>query len=253
MVLADPKGSVLADYIKTGKLGEKGSWLVEGIGEDFIPDICDLSVVKHAYTIPDSESFATAREILRKEGLLLGSSSGTLVAAALRYCRAQKTAKRVVTLGADTGNKYLSKLYNDFWMIEQGFLARPKRGDLGDYVGRPYWERATVYVGPADTFATAHTRMRNNGISQLPVIEGKNFLGAVTETDLIHAVRRDKRGFTQEVRIALDAGFPRINADRKAEDLFALLERETAVAVMGGEEFLGLVTRSDLLNRLRLQ
>ncbi|MGA9851402.1 MAG: pyridoxal-phosphate dependent enzyme [Gammaproteobacteria bacterium] len=252
MVLADPQGSVLADYIKTGKLGEKGAWLVEGIGEDFIPDICDLSVVKHAYSIPDSEAFATAREVLLREGLLLGSSSGTLIAAALRYCRAQKTPKRVVTLGADTGNKYLSKLYNDFWMIEQGFIERPKRGDLGDYVGRPYWERATVYVGPSDTFATAHTRMRNNGISQLPVIEGKQFLGAVTESDLIRAVRCDPRGFAQEVRVALDTQFPRIKADKKVGQLFALLEKETAAAVMDNDEFLGLVTRSDLLNRLRL-
>lgn len=253
MVLADPQGSVLADYLKAGTLGPKGAWLVEGIGEDFIPDICDLSVVRHAYSIPDSEAFATAREVLKKEGLLLGSSSGTLIAAALRYCRAQKTAKRVVTIGADTGNKYLSKLYNDFWMIEQGFLERPRRGDLGDFVGRPYWERATVYVGPADTLATAHTRMRNNGISQLPVIEGRQFLGAVTEMGLIEAVRRDARGFTQEVRAALDTRFPRIAAHHKPEDLFTLLNKETAVAIMQGEEFLGLVTRSDLLNRLRLQ
>ncbi|MFI4920542.1 MAG: pyridoxal-phosphate dependent enzyme [Gammaproteobacteria bacterium] len=253
MVLADPKGSVLVDYIKTGKLGQKGSWLVEGIGEDFIPDICDLSVVKHAYTIPDSEAFATARDVLRKEGLLLGSSSGVLIAAALRYCREQKTPKRVVTLGADTGNKYLSKLYNDFWMIEQGFIDRPKRGDLGDYVGRPYWERATVYVGPADTLATAHTRMRNNGISQLPVMDGKNFLGAVTEIDLIQAVQGDEHGFTQEVRAALNAGFPRIDVSQGEKLLFSLMETETAVAVMDGDGFLGLVTRSDLLNRLRLQ
>ncbi|MDE2460491.1 MAG: pyridoxal-phosphate dependent enzyme [Gammaproteobacteria bacterium] len=253
MVLADPQGSVLADYLHTGKLGPKGSWLVEGIGEDFIPDICDLSVVKQAYSIPDSEAFAVAREVLKKEGLLLGSSSGTLIAAALRYCRAQKTAKRVVTLGADTGNKYLSKLYNDFWMIEQGFMERPRRGDLGDYVGRPYWERATVYVGPADTLETAHTRMRNNGISQLPVIEGRKFLGAVTENDLIHAVRGDKRGFALEVRVALDADFPRIAAKAKPDALFALLEQKTSVAIMHDEEFLGLVTRSDLLNRLRLQ
>ncbi|MDE2139441.1 MAG: pyridoxal-phosphate dependent enzyme [Gammaproteobacteria bacterium] len=253
MVLADPQGSVLADYLRTGKLGPKGAWLVEGIGEDFVPDICDLSVVKHAYSIPDSEAFATARAVLKKEGLLLGSSSGTLIAAALRYCRAQKTPKRVVTIGADTGNKYLSKLYNDFWMIEQGFMERPRRGDLGDYVGRPYWERATVYVGPADTLATAHTRMRNNGISQLPVIEGRKFLGAVTENDLIHAVRRDARGFTQDVRAALDADFPRIAVNQAPEALFTLLERKTAAAIMHGEEFLGLVTRSDLLNRLRLQ
>ena len=253
IVLADPQGSVLADYIRTGKLGPKGAWLVEGIGEDFIPEICDLSVVRHAYSIPDREAFATAREVLKKEGLLLGSSSGTLIAAALRYCRAQNSAKRVVTIGADTGNKYLSKLYNDFWMIEQGFMERPRRGDLGDYVGRPYWERATVYVGPADTLATAHTRMRNNGISQLPVIEGRKFLGAVTESDLIHAVRRDARGFAQEVRVALDLNFPRIGAGQKPEALFALLEKQTAVAIMHDQEFLGLVTRSDLLNRLRLQ
>ncbi|HEV2333245.1 MAG TPA: pyridoxal-phosphate dependent enzyme [Gammaproteobacteria bacterium] len=253
MILADPKGSVLADYIKTGILGEKGAWLVEGIGEDFIPGICDLSVVKHAYTIPDSEAFSVAREVLRKEGLLLGSSSGVLIGAALRYCRAQKTPKRVVTIGADTGNKYLSKLYNDFWMIEQGFMDRPRRGDLGDYVGRPYWERATVYVGPGDTLATAHTRMRNNGISQLPVMEGKNFLGAVTEIDLIQAVQADKRGFTQEVRTALNPNFPRIDVSQGKDVLFSVMEIETAVAVMDGDTFLGLVTRSDLLNRLRLQ
>lgn len=253
MILADPQGSVLVDYLRTGEVGEKGSWLVEGIGEDFIPSIADMTLVKTGYTIPDSEAFATAREVLLKEGLLLGSSSGTLIAAALRYCRAQSTPKRVVTLGADTGNKYLSKLYNDFWMIEQGFMARPARGDLGDYVGRPYWERATVYVGPSDTLATAHTRLRNNGISQLPVIDGKRFLGAVTERDIIRAVSNRRGGFTQEVRAALDANFPRMEAARSTADLFALLETETAVAIMAGDEFLGLVTRSDLLNRLRLQ
>lgn len=253
MILADPQGSVLVDYLKTGEISEKGSWLVEGIGEDFIPSIADMTLVKQGYTIPDSEAFSTAREVLLKEGLLLGSSSGTLIAAALRYCRAQKTAKRVVTLGCDTGNKYLSKLYNDFWMIEQGFIARPRRGDLGDYVGRPYWERATVYVGPSDTLATAHTRLRNNGISQLPVIDGKQFLGAVTEQDIIRQVQAGKGGFTQDVRSAMNAGFPRLEASRKPEDLFSLLEIETAVAIMSGDEFLGLVTRSDLLNRLRLQ
>lgn len=253
MVLADPKGSVLVDYVKTGKLGQKGSWLVEGIGEDFIPGICDLKVVKHAYTIPDSEAFGVAREVLRKEGLLLGSSSGVLIAAALRYCREQTKPKRVVTLAADTGNKYLSKLYNDFWMIEQGFMDRPRHGDLSDFVGRPHSERATVYVGPGDTLATAHTRMRNNGISQLPVMDGKRFLGAVTEIDLIQRVQTDTRGFTQEVRSALNENFPRIQSSQPIEILFSLMEIETAVAVMDGDEFLGLVTRSDLLNRLRLK
>ena len=89
MILADPEGSILVDYIETGKFGEAGSWIVEGIGEDFIPEIADFTNVKKGYTISDEESCATAREVLLKEGILAGSSSGTLISAALRYCREQ--------------------------------------------------------------------------------------------------------------------------------------------------------------------
>src|SRR5437588_7031982 len=110
MVLADPTGSVLYEYVKTGKLVESGSWAVEGIGEDFIPEIADMSLVTEAYEIDDEESFAIARELLRKEGIFGGSSTGTLVAGALRYCREQKQPKRVVSLVPDTGNNYLSKM-----------------------------------------------------------------------------------------------------------------------------------------------
>ena len=104
-VLADPKGSVLVDYISTGKIGSAGSWAVEGIGEDFIPSIADLRNVRTGYTIDDEESFSTARELLRREGILAGSSTGTLLAAALRHCRAQATPKRVVTFVCDTGTR----------------------------------------------------------------------------------------------------------------------------------------------------
>src|SRR6201996_2708165 len=102
MVLADPRGSILADIVKTGKPQQPpGSWLVEGIGEDFVPPNCDLARVRNAYTIPDAESFYTARSLLAKEGILGGSSTGTLVAAALRYCRQQTSPKRVVTFVPD--------------------------------------------------------------------------------------------------------------------------------------------------------
>ena len=105
MVLADPAGSILVDYLRTGEVGPAGAWLVEGIGEDFIPPIADLSGVREAYSIPDAESFATARELLRAEGILGGSSSGTLVAAALRYCRSRSAPERVVTFICDTRRK----------------------------------------------------------------------------------------------------------------------------------------------------
>lgn len=126
MVLADPLGSVLADFVRTGLIGEAGSWVVEGIGEDFVPTIADLSRVRSVYTIDDAESLMTARELLRREGVMAGSSSGTMLAAALRYCREQTRPKRVVTLVCDTGNKYLSKMFDDSWMAEQGFPAKAK-------------------------------------------------------------------------------------------------------------------------------
>lgn len=122
MVLADPEGSILADYLKTGDIKEAGSWVVEGIGEDFIPDICDMSLFDKAYTVSDKEGLMAARDLMRKEAVMGGSSTGTLLAAALRYCQEQTEPKNVVTLVCDTGNRYLSKMYNDEWMKEKGFL-----------------------------------------------------------------------------------------------------------------------------------
>ncbi|MGH8161361.1 MAG: pyridoxal-phosphate dependent enzyme [Gammaproteobacteria bacterium] len=250
-VLADPEGSVLADYINTGKLGEASRWMVEGIGEDFIPTIADLSAAKRAYTIPDAESFAVAREVLRKEGLLLGSSSGTLIAAALRYCREQTEARRVVTLGCDTGAKYLSKVYNDFWLAEHGFVAQPKTGTLADLVTRPHRAHATVTVAPEDTLSTAHDRLRDGGYSQLPVVRNGRLVGAVTEADLLRSVTELKLPFDAPVGRVMNAGFPRMDVGDPAVWLAERLTLEPAVAIEQGDEFVGLVTRADYLTWIR--
>lgn len=120
-ILADPEGSILADYINKGRVGsEPGSWLVEGIGEDFIPPIADFSQTKKACTVTDRESFRAIRQLAVNEGILAGSSSGVLLSAALRYCREQTTPRRVVTFVCDSGSNYLSKAYNDDWLREQG-------------------------------------------------------------------------------------------------------------------------------------
>lgn len=122
LVLADPAGSILEPMVNRGEVVEAGSWLAEGIGEDFVPDTCDIELANKAYAITDKEAFNTAREVLVKEGIMVGSSSGTLIAAALRYCRDQTEPKRVVTLACDTGNRYLSKLYNNDWMRDNNLL-----------------------------------------------------------------------------------------------------------------------------------
>jgi cystathionine beta-synthase len=251
LILADPVGSILTDYINKGQLGEGGSWLVEGIGEDFIPDIADFEKVKKAYAISDAESFATARELLRKEGLLAGSSSGTLLAAALRYCREQTEAKRVVTFACDTGNKYLSKLYNDFWLEDQGFVRREQHGDLRDLIGRPHGERATVTVGPEDVVTTAHNRLRNAGFSQLPVMEDGRLIGVITEDAIIHFVYGHPDLMEAPVRDAMESAFIKLDKSENLNNLVAMLRVQPYAAIMDGEEFLGLITRSDVLNYLR--
>ncbi|MGE3393031.1 MAG: pyridoxal-phosphate dependent enzyme [Steroidobacteraceae bacterium] len=253
MVLADPEGSVLADQVNKGRLGKAGSWLVEGIGEDFIPTICDLSMCRKAYSIPDGESFATAREILRKEGLLVGSSTGTLVSAALRYCHEQKQPKRVVTFACDTGNKYLSKLFNDFWMEDQGFTQRPQHGNLRDLVGRPHGERATITVGPGDVLTTAHNRLRNAGFSQLPVMEGDRLVGFIDEDDIMRHAFGDPERFNDAVREAMHTNFLVVEPTLALRNLVAMLDVQPYAAVMDQGQFHGLITRADVLNYLRRQ
>ena len=155
MILADPQGSALAGYVQTGKPGPSGSYAVEGIGGSCVPKIADLSRVRHAFTVGDRESFFTARELLRKSGILAGSSTGTLVAAALQYCRRQTGSKRVVTFVCDSGNKYLSKLFNDYWMIDQGYRERPVTGTLRDRLAErlSFLQNAVGAIGgPFDSF-----------------------------------------------------------------------------------------------------
>jgi len=255
MILADPAGSVLAPYIKTGEMTEAGSWTVEGIGEDFIPPNADLSVVRKAYSIPDRQSMAAARELLSREGILAGSSSGTLLAAALRYCREQKTPKRVVTLVCDSGNKYLSKVFDDFWLAEQGLAEREQHGDLRDLVARSHREGGTVWVGPSDSLLAAYGRMRRADVSQLPVLEEGRLVGIIDESDILARVDGPYDGrwdrFNAPVGMAMTAELHTLQASQTLDALLPVFDRNEVAIVFDGDEFIGLITRIDLINHLR--
>jgi cystathionine beta-synthase len=254
MILADPTGSILYEWVKLGKLVQAGSWTVEGIGEDFVPDIADMSLVRDAYEIDDAESFAVARELLRKEGILGGSSTGTLLAGALRYCREQKTRKRVVTFVCDTGNKYLSKMYNDFWMAEQGFVERPTQGDLSDLISHRAEKGEVITVGPEDTLLTAFKRMRSGEVSQLPVLNGSGrAVGIIDESDLLVKVTRDPARFHDLVNTAMTDRLETLSPAASISDLLGVFDRGRVAIVMDGDRFLGLITRVDLLSYLRLR
>lgn len=251
-VLADPAGSILAEYIDTGHVSDQaGSWAVEGIGEDFIPAIADLSAVRHAYTITDQESFATARSLLREEGILAGSSTGTLLAAALKFCRAQTQPKRVVTFVCDTGTRYLSKLYNDNWMIDNGFINRPSFGDLRDIIGRRFDDGAVISVAPTDTLMIAFNRMRSAEISQLPVMDGARIVGIIDESDVLLKVDNDASQFSTLVADTMTQKIDTLAPDASRAALHNTLNQGLVAIIADRQHFYGFITRFDLLNHLR--
>jgi len=252
LVLADPVGSGLASYATTGSLPPKMTpWLVEGIGGDSVPPVGDFSRVAEAYSIADAEAFRTCRELLRREGLIAGTSTGTLLAAALRYCRAQSQPQRVVTFVCDSGNKYLSKVYNDFWMLDQGFLEREHTGDLRDLIARPYTEHAAITVNATETVMAAYRRMKLYDVSQVPVMQDGRIVGIVDEEDILLEVIAKPEHFSEPVTRAMASHLVTVQADAPIAQLMEIFKRGMVAIVMRGTQFQGLITRIDLLNWLR--
>ncbi|MGY0560327.1 pyridoxal-phosphate dependent enzyme [Luteimonas sp. A277] len=255
LILADPEGSILAEFAMHGTThGPAGGWQVEGIGESSAPPvIADFSRVAKAYSIPDRESFLIARELLAKEGILGGSSTGTLLAAALRWCREQTEPKKILVFVPDTGNKYLSKLYNDYWMLDNGFFEREQYGDLRDLILRPYSQKDTVVLAPTDKLVMAYQRMKLYEISQLPVMEGDRIVGILDESDVLLHVYGEEQRFNDPVSTAMTSKLDMLDVKSPVEALLPVFDRgQVAIVTEGaGEKFLGLITRIDLLNYLR--
>src|SRR5215467_11466634 len=257
MILADPEGSVLAPFVETGQMTQAGSWAVEGIGEDFVPPNADLSLVSKAYAIPDVDSFAAARELLLAEGVLAGSSSGTLLAAALRYCRAQSAPQRVVSLVCDSGAKYLSKVFNPTFLAQEGWSHPERHGTVRDVVIGRFNEGMAIVVRPQDNLRAVFSRMRSSGVSQLPVIdESGHVVGLVDESDVLAALITDTGGankaFARPVEEVMVTRLETISADAPIADLLPLFRKDYVAIVMDGDQFLGVATRLDLINYFRI-
>lgn len=250
IVLADPEGSILSDYIKTDKIKQAGSWLVEGIGEDFIPPQFDGSLVKSSYYVSDKEAFITARELLKNEGILAGSSTGVLITAAIKYAREQTEPKNIVTFVCDSGNKYLSKMFNDYWMIDNGFIEREEKGDLRDIISRTNNKREIISIKPDDSLLTAHSKMKLYDISQIPVIDNGKINGIIDEYDILVAVERE-RSFNGSVKEFMSINLETLKPDESVEKLSGILKRGLTAIISDEKEFYGIITKIDFINYLR--
>ena len=252
IILADPEGSILADHVNRLPLPKPGSWFVEGIGEDFIPDQFDDTLISRAFTITDGESFAAARTLLRKEGILAGSSSGTLISAAVKYAREQTEPKNIVTFVCDSGNKYLSKMFNDFWMADQGFIEKEQQGNLEDLITRTYSERSVITVKATDTLLHALSKMRMFEISQLPVVKDDQVVGIIDEWDILTAVEKgSETALTSLLEPYMSTNVVAVTVDEKLSTIITLLKQGLLVIVNKDGAFHGLITKMDYLNHLR--
>lgn len=253
LVLADPKGSILAPKINEGRDVEAGSWLVEGVGEDFVPSIADIDLVTRAITVDDAEAFSTARELLLKEGVLAGSSVGTLLGAAIRYCREQTEPKRVVTIICDHGAKYLSKMFNDHWMVDHGFIERERHGNLRDLIARRHLDREDYCLTPEIPLSQAIKRMAMYAVSQMVVMEGDRVAGIIDETDVLMAMVHDKDNAKRPVSDFMTRRLETVSPDASVNDLIPIFRADRVAIVMDHDHYYGLITKIDLINFLKKQ
>ena len=252
MVADDPEGSVVADAILKGEYSyEGGSWLVEGVGEDFIPNNFDLSLMDDAETVSDKEAFDVLQVLLKEEGILGGSSTGTLVAAAAKWCRKQKDHKKVVTFICDTGNKYLSKAYNKSWLQDNNLLDLESHNDLRDMINRRADKGEMVTVSPTDSLLVAYNRMRASDISQIPVLKDNQLLGVLDEEDLLFSVSKDPSKFSNEVSHHMIEKLDTLQFDDSEEELLKILSQGKVAIIYNKDTFLGFITKVDLINHYR--
>ena len=227
LVLADPKGSILKQLVDTGKLSnEVGSWIVEGIGEDFCPPLFDKRLIDHAFTITDKEALKTCNKILQKEGILAGSSSGTLIAAAIKYCKAQKVKKNVVTLVCDAGDKYLRKVYNESWKIKAGLNDKKSKKDITDIISYPESTGTMPKINKDSSCKLAFKLMNENSLDKLLVEDNnKNILGIIDEDNLFKAVTSNS--FEEKINNYITKKIKKFSITLKLKTLLVALKKKS--------------------------
>jgi cystathionine beta-synthase len=252
MVVADPEGSIVADAVIKGSFSyDGGSWLVEGVGEDFIPDNLNVDLIDDAEVVTDKEAFQTLQILIRKEGVLGGSSTGTLVAGAVKWCQKQTSPKRVVTFICDTGNKYLSKAYNKSWLHDNDLLEVETAGNVTDLINRRADQGDMISVSVSDTLLTAYKRMRASDISQIPVLDGEKLVGVLDEEDLLFNVSKSEKAFTQSVTEFMVTDLDVLPVGASEEDLLKTLTQGKVAIIYDGDTFVGFITKVDLINHYR--
>jgi cystathionine beta-synthase len=252
VIAGDPQGSLYAGYSKSKKLGEGYPYKVEGIGGDKIPSTIWFEYIDDFRQVPDRDAFAMARRLAREEGILVGGSAGLNVALALEVARElDDPAACVVTILCDTGERYLSKVFDDAWMQENQLLEVPRITVEQLLQRRQSNAPSLVSVAPAAAVRQALNLMSTWGVSQIPVLENGQCVGGLTENVLMTRALATPTLLDRPVRETMDSPFPVVDASTPTDRLAPMFTRESPAALVQKDgKLIGIVSRYDVLQQL---
>jgi cystathionine beta-synthase len=257
IVAVDVLGSIVYDKFKTGTDVPALTYKIEGIGEDFIPGNYDFEVIDDMVQVKDKESFLMTRELLTREGIYSGVSSGAAVVGANRWIAAQGErlrGKKVLVILPDSGNRYLSKVYDDAWMREAGFLDEPSLGTVRDLIDSLQLETGNVHTArTGEKVANVIEMMKDNGISQLPVSDDHDYIkGMVTEASILSALYQGDCQPGDSIETLMDSSVEFVDEEDNIENISSLVALGKTPLVMGQDSGLpiAILTKIDLLSYL---
>jgi len=249
VVGVDIKGSILAHYHKTGEMSEAHSYVLEGIGEDIIPENVKFDVIDDFVTVEDKECFIMTRDLLTKEGIYAGGSSGAAVVGAIRYAKTLKEPKKILVILPDSGNRYASKIYNDDWMRDNGFADSSFNVIIKDALKSLGKGKETIVSVPdTTTIGEAIDIMQEQNISQLPIISNNAVIGIVSEKKLLRPVFEGKLSLNDNISVAMENKFEIIDAHDMLEKVTKALVKKKTVLIQDQGKLIDIVTDIDILN-----
>jgi len=251
LVGVDPVGSLYYDFIKTGRITKPFSYKVEGIGEDFFPSTMNLKIVDEIVRVDDKECFLMTRDLVRLEGLFVGGSGGAAVAGAIKYAKQSGKKENILVLLPDGASKYISKIFNDDWMRENGFLEGEEKGfgtvrDL--LAGKP--KQGVLTVAPTATLRDVIDTLKSHGISQVPVVKDGKLFGLVHEVDVLRHLLSGDATQDSTIETIIESDYATVTPSTKVELLKGVLGDAKLAVVMEGEAVVGVVTKIDLIDYL---